>query len=159
MVKVYSPLTWGMFDEPPPDIPECGFLDELCPPSVKGKPSLSDEKHVCLRNRRWGGMRICFTDVFFVFVFAFFPSATTMRQPFSGTPERIFMKILSNDSEENGVFNVVPKWRLGPQIIFWGSKLTSHVLVSPLGESLRISLKRGYLYGGCVKKAWTSECI
>jgi len=46
-----------------------------------------------------------------------------------------------------------------PQIIFGGSKLTSYVLVSPPGEWLRISLERGYLYGGCVKKAWTSECI
>ena len=56
-------------------------------------------------------MRICFTYVFFAFfVFAFFPSATTMRQPFSGTPERIFMKLLPKDSGENGVFNVVPKW-------------------------------------------------
>jgi len=63
-----------------------------------------------LRNLRL--MRICFTDVFFCF---FFPSATTMRQPFSGTPERIFMKLLPNDSGENGVFNVVPKWGLGPK--------------------------------------------
>jgi len=45
-----------------------------------------------------------------MFFFAFFPSATTMRQPFSGTPERIFMKLLPNDSGENRVFNVVPKW-------------------------------------------------
>jgi len=54
-----------------------------------------------------------------------------MRQPFSGTPERIFMKILPNDSGENGVFSVIPKWGLGPQIIFWGSKLTSYVLALP----------------------------
>jgi len=33
-----------MYDKPPPDIPECGFLDELCPPSVQGKPSLTGNK-------------------------------------------------------------------------------------------------------------------
>ena len=43
----------------------------------------------------------------FVF-FLLFPSAKNMRQPFSGTAERIFMKLLPNDTEENGVCNVVP---------------------------------------------------
>jgi len=31
-----------------------------------------------------------------------------MRQPFSGTAERIFMKLLLNDTGENVVWNVVP---------------------------------------------------
>jgi len=31
-----------------------------------------------------------------------------MRQPFSGTAERIFMKLLPNDTGGNGVCNVVP---------------------------------------------------
>jgi len=58
-------------------------------------------------------MRICFADVFFVFLFFvfvlfFFPSTKTMRQPFSGTAERIFMKLLPDDAEENVVWNVVP---------------------------------------------------
>ena len=47
-------------------------------------------------------MRICFADVFFVFFwffcFCFFPSAKNLRQPFSGTAERIFMKLLPNDT-------------------------------------------------------------
>jgi len=30
-----------------------------------------------------------------------------MRQPFSGTAEQIFMKLLPNDTGENGVCNVV----------------------------------------------------
>ena len=38
-------------------------------------------------------MRICFAVVFF----CFFPSSKTMRQPFSGTAERIFMKLSPND--------------------------------------------------------------
>ena len=44
-------------------------------------------------------MRICFAVVFvvvFVF-FCFFPSTKTMIQPFSGTAERIFMKLSPND--------------------------------------------------------------
>jgi len=47
-----------------------------------------------------------------------------MRQPFSGTAERIFMKLLPNDSGENGVSIAVPKWGLGPLINFWGLKTT-----------------------------------
>jgi len=45
-----------------------------------------------------------------MFFFVFFPSAknTNMRQSFSGTAERIFMKLLPNDTGENGVCNVVP---------------------------------------------------
>ena len=38
---------------------------------------------------------------FFVFCFyLFFPSTKTMRQPFSGTAERIFMKLSPNDRGE-----------------------------------------------------------
>jgi len=32
------------------------------------------------------------------------------------------MKLLPNDRGENGVCIIVPKWGLGPQIIFWGLK-------------------------------------
>jgi len=39
MITVYSPLTWGIYDKPPPDIPECGFLGKLCPPSARGRLS------------------------------------------------------------------------------------------------------------------------
>jgi len=45
-----------------------------------------------------------------------------MRHPFSGTAERIFMKLLPNDRGENVVFNVVLKWGLGPPNNFWGLK-------------------------------------
>jgi len=58
-------------------------------------------------------MRICFTDVFFFFLF-FFRSPQNTRQLFSGTAERIFMKLLPNDNGHNVVSNVVPKWGLGP---------------------------------------------
>ena len=59
-------------------------------------------------------MRICFTDVFFCFflffvlAFCFFRPSQKYRQPFSGTAEGIFMKLLPNDTGENGVCNVMP---------------------------------------------------
>ena len=67
-------------------------------------------------------MRICFADVFFCFFLFLFHSPQNMRRPFSGTAERIFMKLLPNDTGDNGVSSVEPKWGLGPQIIFWGLK-------------------------------------
>jgi len=70
-------------------------------------------------------MRICFTDVFccLFFVFCFFSvRQKNTRQPFSGTAEWIFMKLLPNDIGENVVSNVVLKWWLGPQNNFFGAK-------------------------------------
>ena len=67
-------------------------------------------------------MRICFTDVFLFFFCFFFAHNKNTRQPFSGTAERIFMKLLPNDSGENGVCIAVPKWGLGPRLIFFGAK-------------------------------------
>jgi len=43
-----------------------------------------------------------------------------VRQRFSGTAEWNFVKLLPNDSGENGVSIAVPKWGLGPRIIFGG---------------------------------------
>ena len=43
-------------------------------------------------------------------------------EPFSGTAERIFMKLLRNDSGDNGVSIAVLKWGLGPPINFLGAK-------------------------------------
>jgi len=62
-----------------------------------------------------------FYRCFFLF-FCFSRPPQNMRQPFSGTAEWIFMKFLPNDSWENGVSNVVPKWGLGPQNNFVGAK-------------------------------------
>ena len=56
-----------------------------------------------------------FYRCFFVF-FSFFPVRhKNTTQPFSGTAERIFMKLLPNDSGEIVVSNVVPppgEWRM-----------------------------------------------
>jgi len=69
----------------------------------------------CLRSRWWGGC-VCVLQMFFsVFLFFFRPTKKNTRQPFSGTAERIFMKLLPNDSGKNVVYNVVPKWGLGPK--------------------------------------------
>jgi len=70
-------------------------------------------------------MRICFTDVFavlFYFLFFFCPPQKKTRQLFSGTAERIFMKLSPNDTGENGVSNVVPKWVPPPSE--WLRKIT-----------------------------------
>jgi len=37
MLTIDSPLTWGIYTDPPPDIPKCGFVGELCPSPVRGK--------------------------------------------------------------------------------------------------------------------------
>jgi len=58
--------------------------------------------------------------LFSVFFLFFSIRHKNTRQPFSGTAERIFMKLLPNDSGENVVSSVVPKWGLGPQLIFGG---------------------------------------
>jgi len=61
-----------------------------------------------------------FYRCFFCFLSVFSRPPQNMRQPFLGTAERIFMKLLPNDTGENGVSNAIPKWELGRQIIFWG---------------------------------------
>jgi len=77
----------------------------------------------------------CFFLFFFCFLF-FSIGHKNARQPFSVTAERIFMKLLSNDSGENVVFNVVPKWELGPQIILLGLK-TTHCALG--GDAWRVT--------------------
>ena len=83
-----------------------------------------------------------------------------MRQPFSGTAERIFIKLLSNDSGENGVSNAVPKLGLGSPNNFVGIKTTQCALlhVGTGADAWRITQNKlvyagSVLYGGCVKKA------
>ena len=59
--------------------------------------------------------------MFILFFSVFSVRHKNNRQPFSGMAERIFMKLLPNDSGENGVCIAVPKWGLGP-ITFLGAK-------------------------------------
>jgi len=58
------------------------------------------------------------SNCFLLFVFSVRHKNT--RHPFSGTAERIFMKLLPNDSGENGVCIAIPKSGLGPRLIFGG---------------------------------------
>ena len=32
-----APVMWGQYHDPPPDIPECGFVGELCPHPTPGQ--------------------------------------------------------------------------------------------------------------------------
>jgi len=61
-------------------------------------------------------MRICFADGFFCILcflfFVFFPSVKNMRQPFSGTAERIFMKLLPNDRGGCSLKRRAAAWRM-----------------------------------------------
>jgi len=62
-----------------------------------------------------------FYRCFFCFFFVFSVRHKNTRQPFSGTAERIIMKLLSNDSGESVVSNVVPPpgaWRMLICIIY-----------------------------------------
>ena len=89
-----------------------------------------------------GGRCVCFTGVFF----CFFSSATIVHKYKTTVLENgwtDFHEILPNDS--------VPKWGLGPQIIFGELKTTQN-------ES-ELVYAGSVLYGGCVTKAWMSECI
>jgi len=69
-----------------------------------------------------------------------------MRQPFSGTAERIFMKLLPNDNGENGVCNVVPppgEWRMLMICVIYDMTLAQ----SPEGAT----------HGGCVYKIMSAR--
>jgi len=79
--------------------------------------------------------RCCFFSVFSV-------RHKNTRQPFSGAAERIFMKLLPNDSGEHGVCIAVPKWGLGPRLICWGLKTTRCALG---GDAWRMSQKNYFM--------------
>ena len=37
---MYAPLTWGIYNQSPSDVPACGFIGELCPPATRGMLSI-----------------------------------------------------------------------------------------------------------------------
>ena len=82
-----------------------------------------------------------FYRCFFVFCF-FSVRHKNTRQPFSGMAERIFMKLLPNDSGENGVCIAVPKWGLGARLNFLGLK-TTHCALS--GDAWRMTQKNYFM--------------
>ena len=110
-----------------------------------------------LRNRRWGGC-VYVLQMFF-FVFAFSVHYKNTRQPFLGTAERIFMKLLPNDSGENGVCIAVPKWGLGPRLIFWGLKILTWWWRLASDSELVCWLWHCAATAFALKKAWARECI
>jgi len=61
--------------------------------------------------------------MFFCFLFfVFFRSLQNTRQPFSGMAEQIFMKLLPNDSWENGSLHRRTQMGARPPINFLGAK-------------------------------------
>ena len=78
----------------------------------------------------------------FLFFLFFSVRHKNTRQPFSRTAERIFMKLLPNDSGENVVSNVIPKWGLGPRLIFGGLK-TTHCALG--GDAWRMTQKNYFM--------------
>ena len=125
-----------------------------------------------LRNRRRGGC-VYVLQMFFCFFFVRHNDETTVL----GNAWTDFRETFTK--RQRGKWSVQRRTQMGarPQIIFGGLKTDivrtgaawrffaglktdkSYLLVPPPGEWLRISLEPGYFYGGCVKKAWTSECI
>ena len=108
-----------------------------------------------------------FLFLFFLFVFFlfFFLSATKYETTVLGNGWWIFMKLLPNDSGENGVSIAVSKWGLGPRLIFVGAKnytvraFACTYWCRRLANDSELLYGGSVLYGGCVKKAWASECI
>jgi len=85
-----------------------------------------------------------------VYVFRFFLlflSAKNMRQPFSGKAERIFMKLLRNDTGENGVCNVVPP-PAECRAAAWRMLMICVIYAMTLAQS-----PEGATHGGCVIKS------
>ena len=56
-------------------------------------------------------MRICFADVFCCF-FLFFPSVKNMRQPFSGTAERIYYETFTKRYRGKCLKRRAAAWRM-----------------------------------------------
>jgi len=83
--------------------------------------------------------------LFFFCFFLFFFVRKNMRQPFSGTAERIFMKLIPNDTEKHVVWNVVPppgEWRMLTCVIY---------------AMTRAEPPEGATHGGCVIQPWAGE--
>jgi len=80
--------------------------------------------------------------VMFFCSFSAFCVRKNKRQPFPGRAERIFMKLIPNDTGENGVCNVVPppgEWRMLMICVIYAMTLAQ--------------LPEGATHGGCVIKS------
>jgi len=91
-----------------------------------------------------------------------------MRQPFSGTAERIFMKLLPNDTGENVVWNLVPP--LGEsRAAAWRMANVDDCVIYDMSLSQSPQGGRNVIYamtlvespegaaGGCVIQQWAGE--
>ena len=97
------------------------------------------QHHHHLRNRLpVGGGCVYVLQMFFFafFLFLFFPSVKNMTQWFSGTAERIFMKLLPNDRGECSLKRRAAAWRMLMICVIYDMTLSQ----SPEGAT----------HGGCV---------
>jgi len=92
------------------DIFLAGFFDKKCKLSALYRNDLFNEhkQRLVFYATADEADAHMFYRCFFLFFFCFFFVRHKMRQPFSGTAERIFMKLSPNDTGEYGVSNVVP---------------------------------------------------
>jgi len=69
-------------------------------------------RNALLRNRLPVGGGCVYVLQMIVCFFVFFSSVKNMRQPFSGTAERIFMKLLPNDRGKCSLKRRAAAWRM-----------------------------------------------
>jgi len=112
-------------------------------------------------------LQMFFLLFFFVF-FCFFPSVKNMRQPFSGTAEPIFMKLLPNDTGENVVWNVVPPlgeslaaaWQMANVDDWRNLRYDSFAITRGRHVIYAMTVAEspeGGTHGGCVIQPWAGE--
>jgi len=58
----FSPLTWGIYNKPPQNMPECGFVGELCPEAIRGK-YLSSFNVISEHSKILRRIRYCKTNI------------------------------------------------------------------------------------------------
>ena len=122
---------------------------------------------VSLRNRSLARRSGCVYVLQSVFFFAFSVHHNLWDNRSRKRLNGFSWKFIVNDSGKIGACNNVPKWRLGPQIIFWGLKTEKksqwrHLANVDDLRNLRYdsgAITRGATHGGCVIKSWTSEWI
>ena len=92
----------------------------------------------------------------------FRPSQKNTRQPFSGTAERIFMKLLPNDSGESVVSNFVQppgEWRMLICVIYAMTLLLDMGIPTQRYAMTLAESPEGATHGGCVIKPIACEWI
>ena len=109
-----------------------------------------------LRNRRWGGS-VYVLQVFFLLFFR--PS--NVRQPFSGTAERIFMKLSPNDRGGALGESRAAAWRMANVDDLQNLRYISFAITRGRHVIYAMSLAESPegATGGCVMQQWAGELM